>query len=200
MEIDSFKDLLQRISEKPRSDLPIGSQVIFNDYISINSLMLLIERQKEINNINVVREDFLTGEKTPQISSITLNMENTTFFIMAKKKISFSPPFREFWFGIKTEEFTDYLYCYPQNNCQTKLSRIDNNNTTTIDIRPPRDGKGECNVIARRFEKQRQENKRLDVNSIRKIAMSIFNNAVVSMNTFGDIAREYQAQQQDGSR
>ena len=200
MEIYRFEDLLQRVSEIQIRGSDPTSVAVFNDYISTNSIIELIKHQKEIDKIKVVREDFLTGEKTPQISSITLNMENTTFFIMAEKKISFSAPFRQFWLGKKTEEFTDYLYCYPQNNRRTKLSRIDNNNTTTIDICPPRDGKGECNVIACRFEKQSQENKRLDVNSIREIAMSIFNNAVVSMNTFCDIARKYQAQQQDGSR
>lgn len=200
MEIYSYEDLLQRVSEKPRSDLPIGSQVIFNDYISINSLMLLIERQKEINNINVVREDFLTGEKTPQIFSITLNMENTTFFIMAKKKISFSAPFREFWFGIKTKEFTDYLYCYPQNNCQTTLVRTDKDKTIRIDIHKSIYKEHECVVKGLIEELQTQEYRKLDENSIGKTAMNIFDNAVVSMNTFYDIAKEYQAQQQDGSR
>lgn len=162
--------------------------------------MEIIKHQKEIENIRVVKEDFFTGEETPSQVSITRNIENTTFFIMAEKKISFSAPFRRFWFGKKTEEFTDYLYCYPQNHRQTTLIRNDGSGTITIDIHKSIYKEPECIVRGNRYDPKTQEYRKLDENSIREIAMSIFDNAVVSMNTFCDIAKEYQAQQQDGSR
>ena len=200
MEIYSFKDLLQRISEIQIRGSDISSVGVFNDYISTNSIMKLIKHQKEIENIRVVKEDFFTGEETTNQVSITRNIDNTTFFIMAEKKISFSAPYRRFWFGKKTEEFTDYLYCYPQNHRQTTLIRNDGSGTITIDIHESTSKELGCIVRVNRYDTKTKEYRKLDEKSIGETAMKIFDNAVVSMNIFGDIAREYQAQQQDGSR
>ena len=200
MEIYSFKDLLQRISEIQIRGSDISSVGVFNDYISTNSIMKLIKHQKEIENIRVAKEDFFTGEETTNQVSITRNIDNTTFFIMAEKKISFSAPYRRFWFGKKTEEFTDYLYCYPQNHRQTTLIRNDEDGTTTIDIHESTSKKLGCIVRVNRYDTKTKEYRKLDEKSIGETAMKIFDNAVVSMNIFGDIARGYQAQQQDGSR
>lgn len=194
MEIYSFEDLLQRVSEIQIRGSDPTSVAVFNDYISTNSIIELIKHQKEIDKIKVVREDFFTGEKTPYTVSIILNEENTTFFIMAEKKISYSAPFTRFWFGKKTEACTDYLYCYPQNYRETMLTRTDKDTTTIIYIKKSHRGEHGCIFYGFTYKSQTKERIKLDENSIREIAMKIFDNAVVSMNTFCSIEQNYEEQ------
>ena len=200
MEINSIEDLKKRVIEINRN-LDINRQAVFNDYIPLESIIELIEHQKEIDKIKVAKENFFTGGEAGEhpIVSITHDQEDAIFFIMAAKK-SFSSPFHKLWFGKKTEAYTDYLYCYPLNYGETVLTRTDKDQTITIIIRKANNEKLGCIVKGSIYESQTQEFRKLDENSINKIAMNIFYNAVVSMNTFCDIAREYQAQQQDGSR
>ena len=188
MEINTFQDLVQRAAD-------IKKEAIFNDYISESSIKELIKKQKNIKQIRVSEEDFLTGDKA-NVVSITCDLDNITYFIMGRWK-SFSSPLNPLWFGIKNDSYTDYMFCYPNDSRETRLYRITEEQELMIGIRY--DEQQGSLVRGRKSDNKTSENIKLDVDKTNEeIVMNIFNNVKQSMNKFCEIWKEYKDQQLKG--
>ena len=188
MEINTFQDLVQRAAD-------IKKEAIFNDYISESSIKELIKKQKNIKQIRVSEEDFLTGDKA-NVVSIICDLDNITYFIMGRWK-SFSSPLNPLWFGIKNDSFTDYMFCYPNDSRETRLYRINEEQELMIGMRY--DEQQGSLVRGLEYDKKTSEYIKSGVDKINEeIAMDIFNNAKKSMDKFCEIWKEYEDQQLKG--
>lgn len=188
MEINTFQDLVQRAAD-------IKKEAIFNDYISESSIKELIKKQKNIKQIRVREEDFLTGDKA-NVVSIICDLDNITYFIMGRWK-SFSSPLNPLWFGIKNDSDTDYMYCYPMDSRNTRLFRTTKERELMIDIRHS-EQYGSL-VRGLEYDKKTSEYIKSGADKINEeIAMDIFNNAKKSMDKFCEIWKEYEDQQLKG--
>ena len=185
MEINTFQDLAQRAAD-------IKQKAIFNDYIPENSIYELINKQQNIEQIKVSNEDFLTRDKG-NVLSITYDLDNTTYFIMGRWK-SGSGFLNPLWFGTKKDSYIDYMYCYPNQNRATTLSRITKERDLIISIKYSEQFKNLVKVSE--YDNKTSEYIKLYVNKeIEEKAMDIFNSAKESMNIFYRILKKYKDSQ-----